>query len=284
MGGQVLKGASQAKSFNEWPENLNFFPKGHELYDPRHAIPVSEGIIETLSTDDQPKAISVWIDGGKAWVVDGDQTARAAIEKNIRAERDGLPKAKVWVKVRDFPTYADLLRFRRKANLHIESPPSVLALQALQMTKENLPEADILKFLHLHAPKQIENLLALGRLHPKVQKAVDAGELAIKTAVRTFAEVAREDQPALLEQVLAQGAPKVEKREVVKEQPGVRRPRLHRIVTSVPNTATPTPATSVFIGTLEWVLGKRTDSEILRTLSASGHVPIAIADLIKAGK
>ena len=188
----------------------------HPLFDPRAKKPLSEALVRSIYKRGVLVPIIVRKNGTTpnlgvpiVEVVDGRQRVRAAREANRRREAEGLIPWTVPA-MRKRGTDADMMATMIATNeLREAETPLARAKKAQRFIEllgdeEGLDEAAEVFGV---TKTTIKQYLAVLDLAPAVQKAVESGELAIKSAL-PLATLTREEQPAALEKMRAEGTMK----------------------------------------------------------------------------
>ena len=194
--------APRASIFLLDPDDVEFITdKKDALYDERIHLPVDEALVLSIMAKGVKKPIHVRKDGSRIQVLDGKQRTKAAREANKRLKAEGKEPVKLKAIV-EKGTEADLFG-------------TMVLTNRLNQADSPLEEAALIKrYLDMGRSHEdaavtfgkklsfIKSSQALFDCSSKVQKAVEAGTLAV-TAAAKLATFPREEQDKKLEEVTA---------------------------------------------------------------------------------
>jgi hypothetical protein len=176
-------------------------------YDKRVELPVTDEHLAAYRITGQTKDVLAFKNGDRTEVIDGRQTVRVAIAINAERVRQALPKGTVRVQLRKVKDDSQFVMLREISNLRHTDPPSVKAEKAMTFLEVlKLPRDMVMLALGVKSETGLKQYLDLMDLIPQVRAAVDAGTLGIKEALRTFKAVRREDQAAVLAELVGKKA------------------------------------------------------------------------------
>jgi ParB family chromosome partitioning protein len=204
MSRPATKTASRVDGWTAPPEAFTLVTdESHPLYDPRIALPLDAALVESIYTYGVLKQIRVVRDGDKLLVQDGRQRVRHALEANRRRRAERLEL--IEVPYRCFRSReADMSSEAVAANMHMRTPPMMLAEQALRLERAGRSRAQIAVAMGCTAT-MVENYLRLFDCAPAVQRAVEAGQVPASVA-RKLAAMPRTEQAVALTEMQAKGA------------------------------------------------------------------------------
>jgi len=153
----------------------------------RLTLEVPEGLIASMVESDDPEVVEVVEHEGKYLINNGRTRVRALPEVNKRRKKMGKPAFVLTLAV--VPEASDdtegaqaiLLRSMR-ANVRMDSPPTILAREVQRALSVDVPEEQICALLGVKGPR-LHEYLALLDLPEKVQKRVDDGTISLTAAL-----------------------------------------------------------------------------------------------------
>ncbi len=190
--------APRLNAFAIEPERLTIVTdEKHHLYDERVKLPVEENLVRNIMVHGVQVPVLVVKEGNDILVVDGRQRVRAAIEANLRLEKEGAAPVKITILPKRGHD-SELFSICILANeMRQEDSPLVKARKANRLLTMN-PDKRACAATFGVSLAQLERWLALLDLDPKVQKAIERGDVSA-TAAAELAGLSREDQVAQLD-------------------------------------------------------------------------------------
>ncbi len=190
--------APRLNAFAIEPERLVIVTdEKHHLYDERVKLPIEENLVRNIMVHGVQVPVLVVKEGNDILVVDGRQRVRAAIEANLRLEKEGAAPVKITILPKRGHD-AELFSICILANeMRQEDSPLVKARKANRLLTMN-PDKRACAATFGVSMAQLERWLALLDLDPKVQKAIERGDVSA-TAAAELAGLSREDQVAQLD-------------------------------------------------------------------------------------
>lgn len=150
-------------------------------------LPVPEGLISSMVESDDPETVEVVEHKGKYLINNGRTRVRALPEVNKRRKKMG--KAPFVLTLAVVPEASDdaegaqsLLLRSMRANVRMDSPPTILAREVQRALSVDVPEEQICALLGVKGPR-LHEYLALLDLPEKVQKRVDDGTISLTAAL-----------------------------------------------------------------------------------------------------
>lgn len=179
------------------PEELTLIedPK-HALYDDRVLLPLDEPLVQSIMRHGVKRTLICCKDGDRVVVLDGQQRTKAAREANRRLAAEGKEPVRCKI-VLERGSDGDLYGVKLLANaMAQEETPMGRAVKIQKYLSLGRTEAEAAVVLGLKTP-QVKALLSLLDLSPKVQQAVEKGEVNLTSAAK-IAKLPRESQPQAL--------------------------------------------------------------------------------------
>lgn len=176
----------------------------HPLYDERVKMPLRESLVRNIMTYGVKEPILVRKNGEAVEVIDGRQRVRHALEANKRLESQGEPSVRI-------PCVVEGGDDRRLTGLMVtlneqreQDTPLVRAAKMQRLSDMGYTTEEIADICNIVAPT-VKAYLKLESCTTPVRKAVEEGRISA-TAAAKLADLAREEQLAGLESLLASGA------------------------------------------------------------------------------
>ncbi len=203
----MAKSAIDAPRLNAFaiePERLVIVTdEKHHLYDERVKLPLDENLVRNIMVHGVQVPVLVVKEGNDILVVDGRQRVRAAIEANLRLEKEGAAPVRITILPKRGHD-SELFSICILANeMRQDDSPLVKARKANRLLTMN-PDKKACAATFGVSAAQLDRWLALLDLDPKVQKAIERGDVSA-TAATELVGLSREDQVAQLD-VLKQGS------------------------------------------------------------------------------
>jgi len=208
MGSQAFDGA-RGQYFLLNPEDLTLVTdEKHYLYSPRVALPINQGMVDSIKAFGVQEAIFVKKDGDKTLVVNGRQRVKNALEANKQLRADGKELVKIKAIVLKgtdaFLSGVMILTDELRQNDRpVAKAEKISRYMAMGRTEE---EAAVVLGI---TPQGVKQLLSLLNCAPQVQHAVADGSLSV-TAASQLAKLSRDEQTEKLESLLAEAGTKPE--------------------------------------------------------------------------
>lgn len=178
----------------------------HPLWDERNQLPIREEMVLNIMALGVKQSVTVRKDGERALVVDGRQRVRHAREANKRLAAQGEPTVLVPARVE---RGSDDLMDQVAVSLNEQrqqDPLMAKARRAKRMLDRNGEDVAAVAVAFGVSQQTIRNWQRLLDTSPKVQKAVEAGQLS-PTAATKLSGLSREAQEAELD-ALTEGGQK----------------------------------------------------------------------------
>jgi ParB family chromosome partitioning protein len=177
----------------------------HPLWDKRAFLAADESMVTSILAHGVKKAIFVRVNGDVLEVIDGRRRVINAREANRRIKEDGSDRPFIEVPVvvqkgTDAHLFG-LARLLNRGNLEEDAVTTADAAQRLidmGKTKE-----EVAAYLHVGVP-MLEIYLSLLDLDPKIQKAIESGEISA-TAASKLSKLSRDEQIVAFDSMRAAG-------------------------------------------------------------------------------
>ncbi len=205
MAKSAVPEASRLNAFAIEPERLTIVTdEKHHLYDERIKLPLDENLVRSIMVHGVKLPVMVTKEGDKYLVVDGRQRVRAAIEANGRLEKEGAAPVKIKLML-ERGIDADLFGVVILANeMRQGDDPMTKAKKAKRLLDMD-PDEQKCAITFGISQAQLQRWLKLLDLDPKVQKAVERGDISSSAAVG-LAELPRDQQVEQLDNLKADEA------------------------------------------------------------------------------
>jgi ParB family chromosome partitioning protein len=202
------------------PDNLLIIEdKDHALYDPRIEKPLSEPFVRSIMARGVLEPVIVRKNGEQPEVVDGRQRVRGAREANRRLRAEGASPVSIPILLwrgddgAAFET-AIVLNEQRE-----DDTPLARAKKANILLQRGRSDSDVAEIFGV-STVTIRAWVELLDLHPKVQAAVEQGQISASNAVSKLGTLPREKQIEVLTELGAHGNNGVSVRKAVEKAGG----------------------------------------------------------------
>lgn len=176
----------------------------HVLWDERINLPLKEEMVLNIMAVGVKQTITVRKDGDNALVVDGRQRVRHAREANKRLRERGEPIVLVPTRVeKGSDDMMDMVSVSLNAQRQ-EDSTLAKARRAKRMLDRNGGDYEPVALAFGVSTKAVRNWESLLDTSPKVQKAVEAGQISASAATK-LSGLARKEQEDELEKLLEDG-------------------------------------------------------------------------------
>ncbi len=171
----------------------------HPLWDPRIDLPLDEDTLADIRANGIRQNVLLWNDGGCLWPIAGLQRIKYAIEIEKRyGEETGIPFTIV------NGTTGELLKMRAAENAHRINPSSMTNAYNARALLVHFPPEEVAIAMKLGTTANLNIILRLNDLDPRLGKLVDSGEVGQTLAALELSKLPQDEESAKKLDVLTQ--------------------------------------------------------------------------------